>query len=58
MHLLRRIEAHLRRTGTPHTRFGRDAVRDPRLVHDMRNGRTVGPKVIARVIAHIEQTQP
>lgn len=39
MELLRRIERYLRRSGTPATRFGREAVRDPRFVLDLRNGR-------------------
>lgn len=52
--LLRRVEIYLRRTGTPPTRFGRDAVRDPRLVHDLRQGRTVGDRLAARVLAYIE----
>ena len=32
MHLLSLIERHLRNSGTAPTRFGRDAVRDPRFV--------------------------
>ena len=39
MHLLRRIERHLRDTDTPATTFGRLAVRDPRFVFDLRRGR-------------------
>ncbi len=39
MHLLRFIEIFLKETGIAPTRFGRDAVRDPRLVHDLRRGR-------------------
>jgi hypothetical protein len=39
MHLLWRIERHLRRVGTPPTRFGRDVVGDPCFVRDLRNGR-------------------
>ena len=39
MNLLRRIERHLRQSGTAPTRFGREAVRDPRFVFDLRNGR-------------------
>lgn len=54
--LLSRIEAYLRRTGMPPTRFGREAVRDPRLVHDLRRGRTVGDKIVRRVTAFIEST--
>ena len=52
--LLHRIESFLRKTGMPPTRFGREAVRDPRLVHDLRRGRTAGDAMLARVIAYIE----
>ncbi|MDO7843352.1 hypothetical protein [Sphingomonas immobilis] len=31
------------------TRFGRLAVRDPRLVHDLRNGREPGARMVARI---------
>lgn len=54
MHLLRRIERHLRESRTPPTRFGREAVRDPRFVFDLRAGREPGPDVIARVLAHLD----
>lgn len=37
--MLRKIEKFLRETGMAPTRFGREAVRDPRIVLDMRNGR-------------------
>ena len=37
--LIRKIEAFLRRTAMPATRFGRLAARDPRFVFDLRNGR-------------------
>jgi hypothetical protein len=53
MDLLITIEKHLRETGTPPTRFGRDAVRDPRFVLDLRNGREPRPRTIARVAAHL-----
>jgi len=53
MYLLRTIEQHLRRTGTPATRFGRDAVKDPRFVLDLRNGREPRPSTERRVIAHM-----
>jgi hypothetical protein len=55
MSLLMIISKHLRASGTPPTRFGRDAAGDPRLVGDLRRGRRVGPKLAARVIAYIEQ---
>lgn len=43
--LLMLIERYLRATGMSATRFGRQAVRDPRLVHDLRRGRTPGPRM-------------
>jgi hypothetical protein len=49
MHLLRTIERFLKETGMPPTRFGREAVRDPRLVLDMRNGREPGDRMKRRV---------
>ncbi|UVO52743.1 hypothetical protein [Sphingomonas sp. SUN039] len=52
--LLTLVETHLRRTGTPPTRFGREAARDPRFVHDLRRGRTVGDRLLRRVTAYIE----
>lgn len=47
--LLRRIERFLRETGLPWTKFGRLAVRDPRFVADLRNGRTPRPETETRV---------
>jgi hypothetical protein len=41
--LLRMIEDFLCRTGMPWTKFGRIVAHDPRLVGDMRNGRSPGP---------------
>lgn len=49
MELLMRIERHLRQTGTPRTRFGREAVNDPRLVDDLRRGREPGAALRARI---------
>jgi hypothetical protein len=57
VHLLRRIERYLRRSGTPATRFGREAVRDPRIVKDMRNGREPGPKMIARLSDYLDMAE-
>lgn len=51
--LLARIETFLRHTGMPPTRFGREAARDPRLVYDLRRGRTVGDRLRQRVTAFI-----
>jgi len=43
------IERFLRETGMHATRFGRDAVRDPRFVLDLRLGREPGSRVRCRV---------
>ena len=54
MQLRRRIELYLRRTKTAPTRFGRDAVNDPRFVFDLRMGREVGEKTASRVHAWLD----
>lgn len=55
--LLHRIRRHLRQTGGTPTRFGRDAVGDPRLVGDLINGREPRPVTAARVIAFIDSRE-
>lgn len=54
MHIRRRIELYLRRTRTPPARFGREAIGDPRLVFDLRNGREMRETTEARVAAWLE----
>ena len=49
MHLLRKIARFLDETNMPATKFGRLAVRDPRFVHDLRNGREPGVQISQRV---------
>lgn len=49
--MLRRIEVFLRESGMTPTRFGREVARDPRLVFDLRRGRELGPRLIARIDA-------
>lgn len=49
MTLLRSVERFLREHDITATRFGRDAVRDPRLVLDMRRGREPGERMKCRV---------
>lgn len=51
------IQRFLRESGLPPTKFGRLAVKDPRLVGDMRNGRQLGPSVTARVRRFIAEHQ-
>ena len=53
MSMLHMIELYLRATKMPETRFGRLAINDPRLVRDLRNGRAIGRRVAARIIAFI-----
>lgn len=55
MTLLRAIELYLLQTGTPPTRFGRDALGDPRLVRDLHQGRQLRPRTLARLRAYLRQ---
>ena len=57
MHLLREVEKYLNRSEIAPTRFGRDAVGDPRFVFDLRRGREPRPTTVARVIAFLEMAQ-
>jgi hypothetical protein len=54
VHLLREVEKFLRQSDVPPTRFGREAVGDPRFVFDLRNGRDPRPTTVARVLAFLE----
>ena len=47
--MLRSVETFLKATGMAPTRFGRDAVRDPRIVFDMRRGREPGARMRRRL---------
>nr|WP_246449071.1 hypothetical protein [Sphingomonas sabuli] len=57
VYLLREVEKHLRSHHVAPTRFGRDAVGDPRFVFDFRNGREPRPQTVARVRAYLETVQ-
>lgn len=57
MHLLREVEKFLRQSDVAPTRFGRNAVGDPRFVFDLRNGRDPRPSTVARVRAYLEALQ-
>ena len=54
MHLLREIEKFLRHSDIPPTRFGREAVGDPRFVFDLRRGRDPRPRTVERVRAFLK----
>ena len=49
------IEKYLRHSGTPPTRFGREAVGDPRFVLDLRNGREPREITAQKVIAYMSR---
>ncbi|TGX54102.1 hypothetical protein E5A73_08240 [Sphingomonas gei] len=53
MSVHRKIEKFLGRTAMPATKFGRLAIGDPRLVHDLRNGREPRPPTVARLEAFL-----
>jgi len=53
--MLNEIEAYLNRTGMAETRFGRLAVKDPRLIGDLRQGRCLGPAIRSRIASFIEE---
>ncbi len=53
MSLLFQIERCLNRTRLTPTRFGRNALGDPRLVFDLRRGREPRPGTAARIEAYI-----
>lgn len=55
MSLLYSVETFLRTTRIPPSRFGREAVKDPRLVHDLRRGRQPGAALEKRVRKHIAE---
>ena len=47
--LIRAVEKFLRDNGIPATGFGRESVRDPRLVFDLRQGREPGERIRRRI---------
>jgi hypothetical protein len=53
MHLHTMIEKYLRHSGTPPTRFGREAVGDPRFVLDLRNGGEPREITAQKVVAYM-----
>ena len=57
MHLLREVEKFLNRSQIAPTRFGRDAVGDPRFVFDLRRGREPSPTTVEPVRAFLEIAQ-
>jgi 2,4-dienoyl-CoA reductase-like NADH-dependent reductase (Old Yellow Enzyme family) len=54
VHLLRDVEKYLRNSNTPAARFGREVLRDPRFVFDLRKGREPRQRTVERVRAFLE----
>jgi hypothetical protein len=57
MQLLKRIETYLKRSRTPPTRFGRDALGDPCFVFDLRAGREPRAATVERVTAWLDRCE-
>lgn len=57
MEILGKVERYLREHDLPQTKFGRLAVRDPRLVGDLRNGRELRPRTLKRVEAFMASSR-
>ena len=57
MYLLREVENFLRRSNIPAARFGREAMKDPRFVFDLRNGREPRASTVARVRQFLESVR-
>ena len=57
MHLIRDAEKYLKSSNIPAARFGREAMRDPRFVFDLRNGREPRQRTVERVRAYLESVQ-
>lgn len=47
--LIEEIEAFCRKTGVSETAFGRNAINDPNLLRDLRNGRSIGMSLLDRI---------
>lgn len=47
--LIEEIEAFCRKAGISETAFGRNAVKDPNLLRDLRNGRSLGMATVDRI---------
>ena len=57
VHLLREVEKYLKLSNMPAARFGREAMKDPRFVFDLRNGREPRKRTVERVRAFLEAAQ-
>jgi 2,4-dienoyl-CoA reductase-like NADH-dependent reductase (Old Yellow Enzyme family) len=51
------VEKFLKTSNMPAARFGREAMKDPRFVFDLRRGREPRPRTIERIRAFLEAGQ-
>jgi hypothetical protein len=58
MHILRKVEAFLRKNDMTPTFFGKKATKDPRLVEDLRCGREVRPATEKKILDFMEGYVP
>lgn len=57
MTLLNRVERYLKRSDIPATVFGREALGDPNLVRELRNGREPRPHTLRRLHAFLDRAE-
>lgn len=57
MNIIRDVENFLKQRNIAPTRFGRDAMGDPRFVFDLRNGREPSPRTVKRLQAYLENAR-
>jgi hypothetical protein len=57
VHILRDVEKFLKNSSMTAAKFGREAVKDPRFVFDLRKGREPRPRTVERVRAFLEASQ-
>lgn len=55
--LLQRIQRHLRQTRMSQTRFGREAVGDPNLVQQLKDGRELRAATAQRIIDYLNDNE-
>lgn len=55
--LLQRIDRHLRAKKMTPTRFGRESIRDPNLLEQMRNGRELRAATIQKIVDYLNRNE-
>lgn len=56
--LLQRIERHMRRRRLSPTRFGREAIGDPNLLMQLRDGRELRAATAQRIVDYLDDNEP